>query len=80
MPTEVAVDFAQVRVERGGLGPQRHGPDDQFHGPAVMAALMVHHPEPVQGVGVVRHAGQPVMVAPRRIGIAAGLVKFQGRG
>ena len=57
-----AVGLGQVGVERRDVRPQGHRPADQLDGPAVIALLMVQHAEQVQGVGVLRLAGQHFLI------------------
>jgi hypothetical protein len=42
-----------------------------------MAALMVHDAEIVQGLDVFRLTREQAVVATRRVGVAAGLVKLE---
>ena len=61
-------------MESGTLGPQGHGPADQFDGPAEVSVFEVQEAEQVQGVRIVRFRGQQGMIAARGIGKAARLM------
>ena len=71
-----AVSLGQIGVVGGGLGPQGHGPADQLDGPGGVAALVVHHAEEVQRLGVVRLPGQKGIIAAGSVRIAARLVEL----
>ena len=55
---EGAVGLGEVGVERGDVRLKDDGPADEFDGPVVVALLMVEDAEQVEGVGVIRLAGQ----------------------
>jgi hypothetical protein len=68
------MSLGHVRVKESRAGTNGHGPADQLDSSAGMAALMVHDPEIMQGIGILRLARNQTMVATGRIGVAASLV------
>ena len=69
--------LGHVGVKDGRARPHGHSPADQLDGPRRVAALVVHHSEEMEGVGVLGLALQEPMVSACGIGVPAGLVTFE---
>ena len=66
-----AMGLGHIGVKDSRPRSHGHGPADQLDGPAGMAALVMHHTEEMQGVGMFRLASQQAMVKSSGIGITA---------
>jgi hypothetical protein len=78
--TQAAVGFGQIGMESRDPWPQYHRPADQLDCSEKMPALMVHDTKIVQGIGVVGIMRQHAVIAPSRVGMAAGSVQLEGSG